>query len=305
MRAILFFLFTAAIATATTYTVPGSYANINDALAVAQPGDTINVSGIHDYDINTVRAGTSGNAILIDGGGTAQIRQMNFKHARNTLRGFNIQGKNVTYQAAVWFWTNAHYCPLENCVIDNHITSDFIGIGWNLGAGAPYSTASDTASNCTVTGCTIKNVANTACLSICGDDNLIEGNTVVDGAEVDFVRLVGRRNIIRGNTFRDNYLHPDWSNHPDFIQCFGNDGFGSEDHIIEGNLIDGVEGGGLSQLEGNLTPEIGRWTFRNNIFMNIANTASCTIPGIKYYNNLLYKCNYGNGGHPLSFGSRL
>lgn len=289
---------------AATYTVPGNYANINDALAIAQPGDTINVSGIHNYDINTVRAGTSGNSIVVDGGGTAEIRQMNFKHGYNTLKGFTIQGKNITYQAAVWFWQQAHYCRLENCVIDNQITSDFIGIGWKLGTGKPYSTAGDTASNCTVIGCTIKNVANTACLSICGDDNLIEGNTVIDGAEVDFIRLVGRRNIIRGNTFRNNYLHPGWSNHPDFIQCFGNDGYGSEDHIIESNIIDGVEGGGLSQLEANLTPEIGRWTLRNNIFKNISNTASCTIEGIKYYNNLFYRCNYGNGGHPLSFGSR-
>lgn len=304
MRFVLFFILLTLSAAATTYTVPGSYANINDALAVAQPGDTINVSGIHDYDINTVRAGTSGNAILIDGGGTAQVRQMNFKHSYNTFKGFTIQGKNVTFQAAVWFWTGAHYCRLENCVIDNQISPDFIGIGWKLGAGKPFSTASDTASNCTITGCTIKNVANTGCLQMCGDDNVFEGNTVIDGAEVDFVRIQGRRNIIRGNTFRNNYLHPDWSNHPDFIQCFGNDGYGSKDHVIEGNLIDGVEGGGLSQLEANLCPDIKDWTFRNNEFRNISNTASCTVAGMKYFNNLFYRCNYGNGGHPISFGSR-
>ena len=304
MRFLLFIL-TAAWVSAATYTVPGSYSNINDALAVAQPGDTINVSGVHNYDISTVRAGTSGNRIVIDGLGEATIRQMNFYHAYVTCKRFKIEGRAAEFQASVWFRKNGHYCYLQDCVIDNQIYPDLIGIGWELGAGKPFSTAGDTASNCQITGCTIKNVANTGCLQMNGDDNLFVGNTVIDGAEVDFVRISGRRNIIRGNIFRNNYLHPDWSNHPDFIQCFGNAGYGSRDHIIEGNLVDGIEGGGLTQMEANLCPDIENFTFRNNIFMNISNTASNTVANMKYFNNLFYRCNYGTGGHPLSFGSRF
>jgi hypothetical protein len=299
-----FFVLTTAFLNAATYNVPGDYANINDALAVAQPGDTVFTSGVHDYDINTVRAGSSGSLITIDGQDETTIRQMNFNHPYVRLQSVLVKGKATTYAASIWFWQGAHYCEVSDCVIDNEIFPDLIGIGWKLGSGKPFSTAGDTASNCKIQHCVIRNVANTAALSISGDDNLFAYNTVIDGAEVDWVRIFGRRNIIRGNTFRNNYLHPDWSNHPDFIQVFGNDGVGSMDHIIEGNLIDGVEGGGLSQMEANLVPEIEDFTFQNNIFMNISNTASCSVANVKYFNNLFYRCNYGNGGHPLTFGSR-
>lgn len=300
----LILLFLISITQATVFTVPGDYSNINDALVVAQPGDTVNVSGIHNYDINTVRSGTSGNLITINGGGTATIRQMNFKHAYNKCIGFSISGRAAEFQASAWFWTNAHYCVLQNCLIDNQNYPDMIGIGWKLGTGKPFSVANDTASNCQILGNTVTRVTITAMLSMCGDDNLVEGNSFIDGEEIDFVRIVGRRNIIRGNIFRDNHLHPTLSNHPDFIQCFGNDGYGSRDHIIEGNLIDGIEGGQVTQLEANLCPDIEDWTFQNNIFMNISNGASCTVAGIKYYNNLFYKINYGLGSQPLSFGTR-
>jgi hypothetical protein len=93
-------------------------------------------------------------------------------------------------------------------------------------------------------------------------------------------------------------------NHPDFVQTFGNLGHGSMGHIIEGNIVKGIESGQLTQLSGNLMKEIGDWTFRNNIFMDIALGASCTIPNVKYYNNVFYRTNYVNGGAALNFGSR-
>lgn len=303
MTRLITFLAFAAAAHAATINVPADQATVQQGIAAAQPGDTVLVAaGSYVEDIETVRAGTAENRITIDGQNVATVRQINFKHPYVTIQGFAVEGKNVALQAAAWFHVGAHYCILEDCQIDNQLTNDFIGISFKPGPSLPFSV--DTASNCQITNNTVRNVAATVMIAVQGADNLVEGNTCVDGAEVDYLRIFGQRNIIRGNTFRNNYLHPSYSNHPDFIQTFGTNGFGAEGIIIEGNVVDGVEGGGLMQLNDMRVAEINDWTFRNNIFINIGNTASINIDGVKIYNNLFYKCSYQSGGHPLTFGRR-
>lgn len=279
------------------------FRTVQKALNVAQAGDVIVLgAGNFGEDVSTVRDGTEAKKILVDGQGRATVRQINFKHAHVTFSRVTVTGKTQAYQASVWFWVGADFCILENCTIDNGLVMDVIGIGWKLGPNRPFDDT--TASHCRIVGNTVKNVLGTSMISIAGDDNLIESNQFYDGAMVDFVRLWGRNNVIRKNQFTNNYAVESVGNHPDFIQTFGNNGHGSQGHTIDGNLIKDIESGQLSQLEGNMVPEIGNWVFKNNLFINIALQASCTIPDIQYYNNVFYRCNWKNGSHPLIFGSR-
>jgi hypothetical protein len=104
--------------------------------------------------------------------------------------------------------------------------------------------------------------------------------------------------------FSNNAYADGIGNHPDFIQTFGQNGYGSMGHLIEGNWVIGIEAGQLGQLSSGLLPTIRDWTFRNNIFAHIGMQLSCTMPEVRFFNNIFYRCNYVNGGHALNFGSR-
>jgi hypothetical protein len=289
-------------ASAATLNVPGQYSSVQAAFNAAQPGDTILLSpGVYNESVVTVRNGSSEQRIVLDGRGVGTIKQFTFRHSYITVQNITFTGVTTPYSGLVSFDHNGHHGILSNCVLDVALAPKVNGIRWQSSNTKPFGQG-EVASYCTIVDNEIRNVLGTTMVSIMGDFNRVVGNYIHDGGAVDFFRVFGRNNYIGYNNCHNNYKVQGVENHPDFIQTFGNNGDGSQGHIIEGNHVTRIEGGQLTQLEGNLVPETRDWTFRNNIFIDVALQASCTIPDVKYYNNLFYRCN--KLGHALTFGTR-
>ena len=289
-------------------TNPGSetqpFRTVQNGVSAAQPGDTVRLlRGIYEQSVKTVRHGTATQRIVVDGGSEATLLQFTFAHSNVVLQNVTLTGLTQPYSQLVYFDFNAHSCVLSNTVIDAALAPKVYGISWRGPRVMPFGLG-ETASDNLIISNVVKRVQAITLISIMGDRNVVRGNQLLDSGQVDFVRLFGRSNLFSGNICSNNYSVADAGNHPDFIQAFGNNGHGSWGHIIEQNLVIDMPGGQLTQLEGNLVPEIGNWTFRNNAFVNIGLGASCSIPQIRYFNNLFYRCNFANRGHALNFGPR-
>lgn len=275
---------------------------LSKAASVAAAGDTVFLKGgWWNENYTAVNNGSSGSPITIDGQGISTIKQFVTAKSNHIVKGLRIAGNTNEFTVLCWIRRGGHGTVISNCVIDGLDWKDVTGIGWENPSALPFS--ADTAGQCLIASNRITGIFNDSAIAVYGSNSLIVGNYVHDIRRADFLRLFGATNIVRGNTFTNNY-GPGSGNHMDFIQTFGSSGFGSIGHLIERNLVDGIEGGQLSQLEGNLVTTIGWWTLQNNIFRNIDLQASCSIPGMRYINNTFYRCNNINGGHPLAFGGR-
>lgn len=273
------------------------------ALSLAQPGDSIRLSpGVYAEDVLTVRNGTADAPITLDGQNSAVIHRLSINRAYHKIQNLTISGYTVVPRNILFLQRGAHSTIVSNVVVDTARVGRLNGIGWEISATKPFGT--DAASGCLIISNRITGVLSATGLNIAGDNNQIVGNYVHDLGQSDFVRLWGRTNIIRGNVFSNMFSVAGLGNHIDFIQTFGNGGDGSWGHIIEGNLIFRIDGGQIAQLEGNLVPEIGNWIIRNNVFAEISHGTSCTIPQVRLYNNIFYRCNYGVGSHALNFTQR-
>ncbi len=269
----------------------------------AQAGDVVYLRpGVYKETLSTAREGKAGSPIIVDGGNAATITKFTFRHARNVLRNTTVTGVTNTWSTLVYIDRGAHFCVLSNNVLDMAMAKAVSGIQWRPPSQKPFGTG-DAASDGLIISNIIKNGLAYPMMTVQGDRNLIVGNQLLNGGNIDFLHLFGRTNIFRGNICSNNFYVPNVGFHADFVQTFGNSGIGSMGHIIENNIVRRIESGQLSQLEGSLVPEIRDWTFRNNIFIDIAATANCTIPDVKYYNNLFLRCNK-DSGHALNFGSR-
>jgi hypothetical protein len=280
------------------------FLTVQKGINTAQAGDTVLVgSGYYEENLATARSGSQTGRITVDGQGVATLKQFSFAHAYNQLINATVSGNTQQYSRLVHFDYNAHHSILSNNVLDAALAPKVYGIEWRATNTKPFGTGEVASDNLIVSN-TVKHVMAITLMSVMGDRNLIHGNQLLDSGQADFFRLFGRSNIISGNVCSNNYVVSGLGNHPDFIQTFGNNGDGSWGHIIEGNLVIHTPGAQITQLEGNMVPEIGNWVFRNNIFANIGLGASCSIPDIKYFNNVFYRCGYIAGGHALNFGPR-
>jgi hypothetical protein len=259
-------------------------------------------SGVYDETVSTLRNGTATDPITINGQSIATIRQVYLSHAHIRLLNTTLTGVTQQYSRLLYLRPGTHHCVISNNVIDAADALRVYGIDFSVGSVKPFDT--NAPSHNLLIANTVKRVLAITMVNVAGDHNVIRGNRIIDGGQVDFFRLFGRSNHIVGNVCSNNYVVSGLGNHPDFIQTFGNNGYASRGHVIERNLVINIEGGQLTQLEGNLLPDTRDWTFINNLFVDVALQASCTIPEVKYYNNTFIRCNKVNGGHALTFGAR-
>jgi hypothetical protein len=139
-------------------------------------------------------------------------------------------------------------------------------------------------------------------MTVAGQNNRVIGNTVSNVFQADIFRLFGRSNVITGNVAIGNYPDPASGFHMDIIQTFGQNGRGSQGHLIANNIFLDMPGCQVAQLEPDGVAEIGDWTFQNNVFRGIGMGSSFLIPGTRIVNNIFINCNTNLGGQPLNIG---
>jgi hypothetical protein len=284
-------------------TAAGAFLTIGQAMQDATPGTTIYLgAGTWDEDVNTDTGGTASSRIVLDGRNVATVKRISVDNPYWTLRNVTFSGYTNVAGNLISVRGGAHGLIVTGCTIDGNDALKVNGINWQQNA-APRSDLD--ASDCVISNNVVTRILGATCIGIAGDRNLITRNTLKDSGAVDFFRLWGRTNVISDNVCTNNYYTEGTGNHPDFIQTFGNNGHLSFGHVIERNFVVGIYGGQVTQLEGNMLPEIRDWTFRNNVFSDIALQGSGSIPGVAFLNNTFFRVNRTNGGHAFSYGDRV
>lgn len=282
------------------------YLTIQKASSVAWAGDTIKAAqGVYGENVTATRSGTPASPIIFDGQGVAQVWSFNITKSNVYFVNWTIAGKASGW----WFWMGkgGHGTVVSNCVFDGAYNTNmtYLMIWENPYQGTETPWGTNCASGCTIISNTFMRQVGGCNITIFGDTNLIYGNRLIDGDACDWFRVWGRTNIIANNVCSNGIQTGIKSEHPDFIQVFGANMVGSIGHIIENNLVINCWGDcQLLMTAGAITNGqlIEDWTFRNNKFVNISRQGAVSIPKIKFYNNLFYRCATNAGGnYPLIF----
>lgn len=143
----------------------------------------------------------------------------------------------------------------DHILIDNN---DFDGFNYNSTISGTNYVVSNNLFHDNVGGCDV--------FYVCGDGITISGNEVYNISEVG-------------------------SNHVDFIQTAGTvcGAVKSQNVVVERNYVHDLDGAQWANLSTDSTANIGNWTFRNNIFSNIAYSANIGIVNVTIANNTFYK----------------
>jgi hypothetical protein len=285
-----------------TGTASSPFLTVNKGISVLKPGDRLLISGgFYDEDVSLITPASPSSPVTVDGRGVAEIRRLTVKAPSHRVYNLTVTGLTNRFTAFVFLRRGAHDTVLSNLWIKGAMTANVDGISWESPTTKPFG--SDAASDCLVVSNRITRICGAPALGIMGNNNRVVGNYLADMGQADFVRLWGISNIIQNNVFTNLFLVPGIGYHPDFIQTFGNNQFGSKGHLIDGNVIVAIDGGQICQMEGNLVPEIRDWTFSNNVFAHISLGASVSVAQTKWFNNVFYRCN-PTGSHVLNIGPR-
>lgn len=269
------------------------WATIQNAADTMVAGDTVLVaSGTYDERILTVRDGSPGNFITFQAEGLVEMNGFRINHDYIRVDGFDISGSPVPfYEGAIQIMKDAAFGELLNNKI--HDLSDRVyGIYFYAGGTLPE----ESAKQFLVRGNQITNI-NYFGIALQGTDHLIENNRLDSLGGYDACRTHGRDHIIRGNIFANINEVEGNSNHTDIFQTFGNNGHWSYNILIERNIIKNSNCM-ITMLEHNnetMIDKIRKWTFRNNLFLNVNNYGVVGIPEVQFYNNTFYGCAFTNG----------
>ncbi len=131
-----------------------------------------------------------------------------------------------------------------------------------------------------------------------GQGHLIEANYFTGTKGWDAIRAMSSNTTYRGNTFEN------WSNligntnHTDLIQSFADNGEIALNVIVEGNFAYNCVGAQIGQFtDTQLVPtgNVGFWTWRNNIFINVECSMNIYADNFTFYNNVFYRSGRNTG----------
>lgn len=280
------------------------FLTVQKGVDVAQAGDTVRIgSGTYAERVFSARSGTSAAPITIDGQGLATVAGFYLGDKWQRLQNCTIAGMTIPNGNPIFMDRGASFCVISNNLVNSEFNRDLgDAVRWNAPDTQPFGT--NVASDNLIISNTLEHVIGVTVFSSYGDRNIFHGNRILDCAEVDWFRIWGRSNHIQFNVCSNQFiLEPALDNHPDCVQAFGDNMYGSRWNVIEGNLFTG--GWGFTQpntfSSDGLTNDLRDFTFINNIFVDIAYQGSVAIEGVSYYNNLFLRCNPGLGGHVLTF----
>ena len=275
-------------------------------------GDTIIVGvGTFTGRITTTKGGSAGNYITVTGASQAgtiivagpnlgEDKGWRITHDYIKIQNMTIRGDGLGSYAQIFYLDGADYVEISGNIVEYSLSvSPLLDVGGFA--------LTSTSTHCTIQNNTIRYI-HYLDFAINGSSHLIEGNTVIgrnyqgdtspsiDGGDMDFIALSGNGTTIRSNDFSGKQLG--YRDHLDFVAYATGMGATSLNHIIERNFIHDINGGmqpltvNVNDAEYAANPgNFGNWTFRNNIWANLANNGNGNVdlPNMKFYNETFYK----------------
>jgi hypothetical protein len=258
------------------------WATLAKGVSAANAGDTVIISGTFGTPLIANKSGTAGSPITFRGNG-AIISGVSYSWGGdNAAIGVSgnyvvIDGLKVTFPSqgcavAVGIEMNGSYSVAKNCEI------------YNLVGSAGGACTADT----------------TIAIMGWGAYNMVSNNIIRDCTDIDVFRPFSHDCVYAGNLVTNitnpNYVGVNGSGpHSDFVQVFGNSGAEvAYNQIIENNLIIDCN---IQQCLLQTTPsdlQIRDFTFRNNVWVNCGVNGFVSIPNVKIYNNLYWRCAFGS-----------
>ena len=266
---------------------------INYAVSKAQAGDRVLV-GPGQYDENVKIASVDGQTnqfITFDGGGRASVKNIGISKNFICWQGFYC-GSNFFDAYKPIVGCSGSWCQvLSNTVHAN--LPNMLGLTVDGGkAASPFSMGMPQGT--VIRGNVIENVGLVQAVGLNGAYLLFESNVIRDCPNVESAfYLWGISNIIRGNIITNMFDTPKGGAHPDVFQSFADNGLASRGHLIEQNLVINCNcqlGSLQRRYRDRFLEDCQDWTFRNNIFINIASKLDVDFLNMKFYNNTFYNC---------------
>lgn len=274
------------------------FRTIQKAANTAGPGDVVIVkSGEYPEHVKTTKGGNNEQSrIVFRADGMVTMQGFDINHPYITIDGFDITGYDTKYYGHINVFSGGNYCQILNNTIRDGKEGVY-GIVMRSSPGA---------NNCIIRGNKIRNL-NYMFLDVRGGNHLIENNIFERLNSMDYLRVFGHGHIFRRNIFREGNSIPGTSNHPDWVQTFGDNGDESYDMLFEENWIENLEAqigqlnsGGMTR---GLIKDIRDWVFRRNVFINISHNMNVGLPGAVFEHNTFYRVAYTLGG--IYFGGSL
>jgi len=281
------------------------WATIQKAANTVLPGDVVNV-GPGDYGelVDCSRSAAPGQPITFRGN-AAETGGFNCRKSDYVLQGFRFNGTNVSMSGAislVYVYANAHRVQ----VLDNYFhDANKFAIWLDRGPNAIVTNSSSFNVISNNTFIRIDYVT----INCNGLSNRVVRNTFQDNnGQADCLRLWGEGHVAADNLVTNISMVVE--NHTDFYQAFGpeappttNDYNYVKNIVLERNIVVNSKLQ-ICQLETFDNPRgyMTNLIVRNNLFLNLPYAANVDMDGTKWYNNVFYRCNYGNGGHVFALG---
>lgn len=275
---------------------------VQKGLNTVAAGDRLLIGvGLYTNTVGTLASGTSVAPIIIDGQGVAALGSLIVSDTYYYIQ--NLTFSNSPILSQLYMERSADFCIISNNIFDAQLVNGRDPIVWLAPETGPFG---DAGSHNLIVSNTLKHGLSTAMISSFGDSNVFYGNRLIDSDTVDWFRTFGRSNIVSGNICSNAYISGAGSEHPDFFQVFGNQGYGATSTVIEGNTVIGMDGESqLCMLTSSDMPDVHSFTFRNNLFIGVSAKGTMAVRDVHWYNNTFIRCstNFFTGGPILIFTS--
>lgn len=278
-----------------TNSAGGAWLTVQHAANTVVAGDTVNIAaGTYNERVNyTTGGGSSGSPATFVGAGQTTI-----------LGGWKITSSVGYVSASQMKLTGSGVsqfeylitCAGSNCTFSDFwlegVYSDIEGFG---GIATDYAVST---SNNTFTRINILNM-NYSMIVLWGTNHVVQDCTIVGDAGWDMFRAFGSGHIFRRNDCTLSNILTNPTQHPDFLQAYWDDPFGSTNVVVDSNhfrgrgVVDDLQIGNFEDQ--SLAGQVTSWTISNNVFEKIDRTLNIYAPNFKIYNNTFYRCSPSSG----------
>jgi hypothetical protein len=265
---------------------------IGKAANTVVAGDRVIIgNGSYNEFVSLSANGTSGSPIVFAGvSQAATVTSFRVSGNFNVVSNLSI-GPVGNNQNGVTVGSSTHNNLIAYCRFDY----DALGLTASGNAISLQGTSN------TFDHCQMFRFRNATLILVKGEYNRVTSCLATNLHSCDFAYVFGYNHVIASNEFAHG-IYPAESNHPDFIQTFGDNYDSCTNIIIEANYVHDIEAQLFMLTKDHDTADIHHLIFRNNIFANVSMMGQTAVPYTMFYNNVFYKCGYGNSGGAFGFG---